>query len=52
MAWAAAYDDPTFRGRSRTGHAAWLSTLDCPVLSLDSDAPVAHLVDAITAWQP
>lgn len=49
LRWAAAYDDPDFDGRSRTGHEAWLEHLSCPVMRLDSAAPVADLVATIQA---
>ncbi len=46
MAWAAQYDqnDPGFTGRNLTRHRAWLATLPCPVLELDSAAPLPDLV--------
>jgi adenylate kinase family enzyme len=50
--WAVRYDDPAFRGRSRAGHLAWLADLACPVLQLDSAAPVDRLVAEVMAWQP
>ncbi|MBI1418690.1 MAG: hypothetical protein GC146_15855 [Limimaricola sp.] len=49
--WAARYDDPAFTGRSLAVHRRWLATLPCPTLTLDSAAPPAALVAAITAWQ-
>lgn len=49
LEWAKGYDDPNFGGRSLHGHRAWLETLTCPVLELDSDRPVADLVAAVTA---
>lgn len=52
LTWAAGYDDPSFAGRSRAFHDAWLATLPCPVLALDGDAPVAELVATITSWEP
>lgn len=52
MAWARGYDDPQFDGRSRHAHHEWLDTLDQPVLSLDSSAPSARLVEAVLRWEP
>lgn len=52
MDWASDYDDPTFTGRSLMQHRHWLSTLKCPVLELDSAAPVAALRDAVRRWSP
>lgn len=48
--WASRYEDPTFTGRNRARHERWLSALRCPVLRLDSAAPVADLVATVTAW--
>ena len=50
--WAASYDDPTFTGRSRAGHEAWLARIDRPVLRLDSARPVEGLVEAVLGWEP
>ena len=50
--WARGYDDPTFTGRSRAGHEAWLGSLEKPLLRLDSARPTAQLVDAVLAWEP
>ena len=50
MEWAKGYDDPTFTGRSRVEHDAWMSALGKPVLRLDSRAPVAELVDSVCVW--
>ena len=44
MNWAAGYDDPDFTGRSLKRHLAWLDTLPCPTLTLDSAEPVERLV--------
>ncbi len=52
LSWARAYDDPAFDGRSRHGHEAWLASLRCPVLRLDSAAPVTVLRDAVLSWEP
>jgi adenylate kinase family enzyme len=51
MDWARGYDDPEFSGRSRARHEAWLSSLPCPVLRLDSARPVAELVNAVMPWR-
>lgn len=50
--WARRYDDPTFTGRSRAVHEAWLESLDTPVLRLDSALPGPQLVEAVLAWEP
>ncbi len=34
LTWARGYDEPSFQGRSRTGHEDWLATLTCPILRL------------------
>jgi len=52
MDWAAGYDDPTFTSRSLLQHRDWLAHLSCPVLELDSAAPVGNLVTAVAAWTP
>lgn len=48
--WARSYDDPTFAGRSRVRHERWLAATPRPVLRLDGDAPVPHLVQAVDTW--
>lgn len=50
--WARGYDDPTFDGRSRAGHEAWLASLGQPVLRLDSASSRDELRDAVLAWEP
>lgn len=45
--WAARYDDPTFDGRSRVMHDAWLERLPCPVLRLDGGRELSALVDEV-----
>lgn len=50
--WSQSYDDPEFEGRSRARHEAWLATLSCPVLRLDSAASVPELSQAILGWEP
>ncbi|WP_159612365.1 hypothetical protein [Glutamicibacter sp. JC586] len=52
MQWSQSYDDPQFHGRSRAKHEAWLATLDCPILRLDSTQSVQHLRDAVLSWEP
>ncbi|WP_373354613.1 AAA family ATPase [Pseudoroseicyclus sp. CXY001] len=49
MAWAERYDDPTFTGRSRARHEAWLSALPCPVIEVSSDRPVEEMVHDVTS---
>lgn len=50
--WAAAYDDPTFDGRSLAAHERWLAMLPCPVLRLDGARPVSSLMATIDEWKP
>jgi len=50
LTWARGYDDPHFDGRSRASHEAWLATLPCPVLRLDSSMGRGELRDAVVAW--
>jgi hypothetical protein len=50
--WARGYDDPTFEGRSRVAHEAWLESLDRPVLRLDSALTREELRDAVLEWEP
>jgi hypothetical protein len=50
--WARSYDDPTFDGRSRHQHEAWLRVRTQPVLRLDAARSVAELRDAVLAWEP
>jgi adenylate kinase family enzyme len=52
LAWAAAYDTAGAEQRSRFLHEAWLRELSCPVLRLDSSAPVGQLADAVMARLP
>ncbi|GAA2669909.1 MULTISPECIES: hypothetical protein [Actinosynnema] len=47
LEWARGYDDPEFDGRSLVRHERWLAALSCPVLRLDSAAPVEELADAV-----
>ncbi|GAB3025455.1 hypothetical protein GCM10011376_11510 [Nocardioides flavus (ex Wang et al. 2016)] len=50
--WAGSYDDPSFDGRSRVLHEAWLTERPQPVLRLDSAASPRALVDAVLDWSP
>ena len=50
--WARGYDDPSFDGRSRVAHEAWLAVLSQPVLRLDSARPREELRDAVLDWEP
>lgn len=52
LEWATSYDDPTFTGRSRAAHEAWLESLDQPVMRLDGAAAPAVLRDRVLAWDP
>lgn len=51
-AFAAGYDDGTAKGRTRTGHEAWLATLACPVLRIDGTRAVSDIVNEISAKLP
>jgi len=44
LAWAALYDDGGLDVRSRALHEDWLKEMECPVVRLDGNAPVAELV--------
>jgi hypothetical protein len=50
--WALGYDDPTFEGRSRVAHEAWLAGLEQPVLRLDGAQTREQLCDAVLSWEP
>lgn len=50
--WARGYDDPSFEGRSRVVHEAWLAERSQPLLRLDSAASPQELVDAVLGWSP
>lgn len=52
IAWAAAYDHAGLEQRSRAQQESWLADLPCPVLRLDSAAPVAALTEAVLAAIP
>jgi adenylate kinase family enzyme len=45
--WAANYDDPSFAGRSRVLHEAWLQTLECHIIRVDGTRPIGELVSSI-----
>jgi hypothetical protein len=49
LAWAEAYDTAGPGQRSLALHESWLAERGCPVLRLDSAAPVDALVDAVSA---
>ncbi|RWR33742.1 adenylate kinase [Sinirhodobacter populi] len=49
LKWAAAYDDPYFRGRSLQRHREWLAGRSEPVLELSGAQPVAELVKSCLA---
>lgn len=46
--WAAGYDDPDFKRRSRVQHEEWLTTLRCPIIRVDGTRPLDELVSSIT----
>lgn len=52
LQWARGYDDPSFPGRSRAAHEAWLPALGKPVLRLDSGQPRDDLLAAVLRWEP
>ena len=51
--WAGCYDDPSFYGRNRARHDAWLAARPAPMLRLDGGRPVGALatdvLDAVSA---
>ncbi|QDY99197.1 adenylate kinase [Nitratireductor mangrovi] len=47
--WASRYDDPTFEGRNRARHEAWLAAQHVPVVRVDGSRPVADLVAQLMA---
>ena len=49
LEWASHYDDNTREGRNRARHEAWLATLACPVLRLDSARRKDALVEDVVA---
>jgi hypothetical protein len=46
--WASRYDDPTFSGRNRARHEAWLSGQMIPVIRLDGTHEVDNLAMTVT----
>jgi hypothetical protein len=50
--WARSYDDPDFDGRSRAAHERWLTSLDQPVLRLESAPGPDELRSAVLNWDP
>lgn len=47
--WAMNYEEPSFTGRSRRLHEAWLASLSVPVQRLDGTRPVQDLVADVVA---
>jgi hypothetical protein len=47
MNWAASYDTARAPVRSLHMHEAWIEDLPCPVLRLDTSAPVNQLCDEV-----
>lgn len=47
--WAMQYEDPTFTGRTRRVHEAWLSRLPCPVIRVDATQTVDQMVTQVLA---
>ena len=45
--WAESYDTADPAHRSLAAHEQWLATVTCPVMRLDSAAPVHQLVEAV-----
>lgn len=50
--WAESYDTAGPEQRSLVGHERWLTARTCPVLRLDSAAPVEELVAAVLRHLP
>ena len=50
LAWAAHYDDGTLSGRSLPLHEAWMKTLHCPILRLNSQPPISVLIHDALAF--
>lgn len=50
LAWAESYDQPGPDTSNRQGHEAWLSSLTCPVLRLESAESVRHHVELIEQY--
>lgn len=45
--WAANYDNPSFDGRSRVLHEAWLQTLKCQIIRVDGTGRVHEIIGDI-----
>ena len=52
LTWARGYDDPSFDGRSRATHEAWLARRRQPVLRLDGSASLEDLVGEVLGRHP
>ncbi|HEX3465286.1 MAG TPA: AAA family ATPase [Candidatus Elarobacter sp.] len=50
LRWAAAYDEGTERGRSRSRDEAWLDRITIPVLRLDGRLSVERQVRTVLDW--
>jgi adenylate kinase family enzyme len=46
-AWAATYEEESNNLRSRQQELIWLSRLSCPVIKINTDAPLPALTDAV-----
>jgi hypothetical protein len=49
LQWAAQYDEGPPEGRGLARHEAWLRSLECPVIRLVGESPVAEQVARIAA---
>ena len=47
--WAARYDTAGLEQRSRVSHEAWTTSLNCPLLRIESNAPVSAWVAEVVA---
>lgn len=47
LAWAEGYDRPGSDASNRQGHEAWLATLSCPVLRLESAGTVEDHINSV-----
>lgn len=50
MAWARSYDTARAPIRSLELHERWMRRLVCPIIRLDSERPVAELVNEVLEW--
>jgi adenylate kinase family enzyme len=50
LEWAAGYDDPTFSGRNRLRHEAWLEELPCSVLRIDATQSAKQVLAEAIGW--